>query len=136
VNEDPEAEEDVPGALVVRIRENLDFANTAQLKERLRRLELYGHQKTHPSEAPRRQETNVIVFHMADVDKCDASAMQIFYELLEEYKSRGVDLFITHLKSKPQQQFMQAGIWDLLGADAFRQTVADAISIVESSNRL
>jgi hypothetical protein len=29
---------------------------------------------------------------------------------------------------------MQAGIWDLLGADAFRQTVADAISIVEASN--
>lgn len=32
VNEDPEAEEDVPGVLVIRIRENLDFANTAQLK--------------------------------------------------------------------------------------------------------
>lgn len=32
VNEDPEAQEAVPGALVVRIRENLDFANTAQLK--------------------------------------------------------------------------------------------------------
>ncbi|KAF7782781.1 hypothetical protein Agabi119p4_2157 [Agaricus bisporus var. burnettii] len=135
VNEDPEAEEDVPGVLVIRIRENLDFANTAQLKERLRRLELYGPIKTHPSEAPVRQETTVIVFHMADVDKCDASAMQIFYELLEEYKVRGVDLFITHLKNKPQRQFMQAGIWDLLGADAFRQTVADAISIVEASNQ-
>lgn len=81
--------------------------------------------------------------------------MQIFYELLEEYKVRylslkrmtnhgissflkqvrGVDLFITHLKNKPQRQFMQAGIWDLLGADAFRQTVADAISIVEASNQ-
>ncbi len=32
MNEDPEAQEAVPGALVVRIRENLDFANTAQLK--------------------------------------------------------------------------------------------------------
>jgi len=31
VNEDPDVEENV-GALVVRIRENLDFANTAQLK--------------------------------------------------------------------------------------------------------
>ncbi|KAF5354753.1 hypothetical protein D9756_005572 [Leucocoprinus leucothites] len=134
VNEDPELEDDIPGALVVRIRENLDFANTAQLKERLRRLELYGPHKTHPSEAPRRQETTVIVFHMADVDNCDASALQIFYELLEEYKSRGVSLFITHLKNKPQQKFIKAGIWDLLGADAFRQTVADAIAIVEASN--
>ncbi|KAF5355089.1 hypothetical protein D9756_005571 [Leucocoprinus leucothites] len=134
LNEDPEVEEDVPGALVVRIRENLDFANTAQLKDRLRRLELYGPHKTHPSEAPRRQEPTVIVFHMADVDKCDASALQIFYELLEEYKSRGVSLFITHLRSKQQEKFMKAGIWDLLGADAFRQTVADAIAIVEASN--
>ena len=31
MNEDPDVEENV-GALVVRIRENLDFANTAQLK--------------------------------------------------------------------------------------------------------
>ncbi|KII84221.1 hypothetical protein PLICRDRAFT_118491 [Plicaturopsis crispa FD-325 SS-3] len=48
INENPEAQEDVPGALIVRIRENLDFANTAQLKERLRRLELYGTER-HPS---------------------------------------------------------------------------------------
>ena len=32
VNEDPDVEESVSGVLVVRIRENLDFANTAQLK--------------------------------------------------------------------------------------------------------
>lgn len=134
VNEDPDVQESVSGVLVVRIRENLDFANTAQLKERLHRLELYGPDKIHPSEAPLRQETTVIVFHMADVDKCDASALLIFYELCEEYKARGVSLFITHLMHKPQQQFIKAGIWDLLGTDAFRLTVADAIAIVEASN--
>jgi len=32
VNEDPDVQESVSGVLVVRIRENLDFANTAQLK--------------------------------------------------------------------------------------------------------
>jgi len=32
INEVPEVEEDVSGALIVRIKENLDFANTAQLK--------------------------------------------------------------------------------------------------------
>jgi len=81
-----------------------------------------------------------------------SSALLIFYELFEEYKvqdrvwttkqhvltrlfqARGVSLFITHLKHKPQQQFIKAGIWDLLGADAFRLTVADAIAIVEASN--
>lgn len=32
VDENPDAEEDVTGVLIVRIRDNLDFANTAQLK--------------------------------------------------------------------------------------------------------
>jgi hypothetical protein len=49
------------------------LANTAQLKERLRRLELYGPERIHPSEDPRRQQADVLVFHMADVETCDAS---------------------------------------------------------------
>ncbi|KAJ7807805.1 sulfate anion transporter [Mycena olivaceomarginata] len=118
INENPEAEEDVSGALIVRIRENLDFANTAQLKERLRRLELYGLNKSHPSEEPRRQQATVLVFHMADVDSCDASAVEMFYELCEEYKSRHVRLFVTHLRPPA-------------ACDAFQLNVADAMTRVE-----
>ncbi|KAG6866429.1 hypothetical protein C0991_004714 [Blastosporella zonata] len=134
INENPEAEESADGTLIVRIRENLDFANTAQLKERLRRLELYGVQKTHPSEDPRRQQASVLVFHMADVETIDASAAQIMVELLEEYKSRGVGLFITHLSPGPRETFAKAGIVDFLGADAFRESVADAIALVERTH--
>jgi len=133
INENPEAEESVPGAMIVRIRENLDFANTAQLKERLRRLELYGTKKSHPSEDPRRQEASVLVFHLADVETIDASAAQIFFELLEEYKSRGVGLFITHLPPGPRETFSKAGIVDLLGHDAFRENVLDAMTVIEAT---
>ncbi|KAJ3810813.1 sulfate anion transporter [Lentinula aff. lateritia] len=128
INENPEAEEDVSGALIVRIRENLDFANTAQLKERLRRLELYGVDKSHPSEDPRRTQATVLVFHMADMDDCDAIACQIFYELIEEYRNRGVGIFITHLRAEPLKAFEKAGIVKLLGADAFEDNVADAMA--------
>jgi MFS superfamily sulfate permease-like transporter len=72
ISEDSDAQEDEPGALIVRIHENLDFANTAQLKERLRRLELYGMKRSHPSEEPRREQASVLVFHLADVEYCDA----------------------------------------------------------------
>jgi hypothetical protein len=41
--------------------------------ERLRRLELYGIQEHHPSDDPRRERALVLVFHLADVDSCDAS---------------------------------------------------------------
>lgn len=78
------------------------------------------------------------------------SAAQIFYELSEEYKvcwpsalllnavlispplqSRGVGIFITHLRPAVQKTFAKAGLYDLLGYDAFRINVADAMAIVE-----
>ncbi|KAL0955588.1 hypothetical protein HGRIS_001824 [Hohenbuehelia grisea] len=131
INENPEAEEPVSGALIVRIQESLDFANTSQLKERLRRLELYGVERSHPSEEPRRPQASVLVFHMADVATCDASAAQIFYELFDEYKSRGVKLFVTHLHSGPRRTFEKAGVVELLGPDHLQATVADAMAMVE-----
>lgn len=45
------------------------------LVERLRRLELYGVDKSHPSEDPRRTQATVLVFHMADMDDCDAMSV-------------------------------------------------------------
>ncbi|KAI0764375.1 sulfate anion transporter [Trametes elegans] len=135
IDENPEAEEDASGVLIVRIRENLDFANTAQLKERLRRLELYGHDKHHPADEPHRHDANVLVFHLADVDTIDASAVQIFYELVETYKSRGVGLYITHLKPGPRRSFEKAGITALLGEDAFCADVASAMARVEQAMR-
>ncbi|KZP08943.1 sulfate anion transporter [Athelia psychrophila] len=132
VNENEDAPEEVPGAMIIRIRENLDFANTAQLKERLRRFELYGDALSHPSEAPRRAQTSVLVFHMADMDSCDASAVQIFQELFTMYQARGVKIFVTHLRSGPLKYFQKAGIMELLGPEAFYDNLADAMAKVES----
>jgi len=89
--------------------------------------------KLHPSEAPRREQASLLVFHLADVDTCDASAARVLYELLEDYQNQGVGLFITHLLPGPRKTFTMAGIVDLLGPDAFRETVADAMTIVEST---
>lgn len=67
------------------------------------------------------------------------SACQTIYELVEEYRvrsstslppspcltilfspqSRGVGIFITHLRARPLEAFEKAGIVKLLGADAF-----------------
>jgi hypothetical protein len=44
-----------------------------------------------------------------------------------------VGLFITHLAPGPRQTFAKAGIVELLGADAFRESVADAMNLVEGS---
>ncbi|GFZ42489.1 hypothetical protein JCM24511_00204 [Saitozyma sp. JCM 24511] len=76
IDEDEAAQEELPGVLVVRIRENLNFANTGQLKERLRRLELYGMQKSHPSDAPSRESAKAIILHMGDVSHFDSLPTQ------------------------------------------------------------
>jgi hypothetical protein len=44
-----------------------------------------------------------------------------------------VGLFLTHLRPSLQKTFEKAGIFGLLGADAFRENVADAMAIVEVS---
>ncbi|GJE94663.1 sulfate anion transporter [Phanerochaete sordida] len=131
IGEESEAMEDTPGVLIIRIRENLDFANTAQMKERLRRMELYGHDRHHPSEEPHRPHAHTLVFHLADVDSIDASAIQIFYELVETYKARGVAIYITHLHRTARDKFEQAGLVALLGEEAFCKDVLSAMALIE-----
>jgi hypothetical protein len=88
-DEGPFPGEEIPGVLIVRIRDlSLTFgessvlfsspfictdgiedaANAGTLKERLRRLERYGKGRHHPSARPTRAEASVIIFHLADVE--------------------------------------------------------------------
>ncbi|KAG8773324.1 hypothetical protein FRC12_002581 [Ceratobasidium sp. 428] len=134
IDEEPDAVEDVPGLLIVRVRESLDFANTGQLKERLRRVELYGPAKAHPSEAPRRHDASIILFHMSDVESIDASAVQIFKELCETYRERGVRVFFAHLRGQQKEKFDKAGIGKIVDASHFTETVADAMAVIEREN--
>ena len=90
----------------------------------------------------------MLIFHMADVETCDASAVQIFYELFESYRvrffsgtvrpkfstsfwvcvqGRGVGVFIAHLRTEPRTMFERGGIVKLLGADAFYENVSKAM---------
>ncbi|EIW80488.1 sulfate anion transporter [Coniophora puteana RWD-64-598 SS2] len=131
ISDNPEAE-DLPGILIVRIKESLDFANTAQLKERLRRIESYGIARTHPSEEPTRPPASALVFHMGDVETIDASAIQTFQELLETYQTRGLGLYIAHLRPEPRELFEKAGIYKLLGPAAFYETVGEAMAALEN----
>jgi hypothetical protein len=82
---------------------------------------------------------------MADVETCDASAVQIFHELLETYQvrayasfpsfisfcqNRGVELFVTHLRPGPRKMFERAGIEELLGSESFFATLGDAMASI------
>lgn len=117
---------------MVRIRENLSFANTGQLKERLRRLELYGMDKSHPSDEPRRESAKALILHMGDVEQIDASATQILYELTKAYHERGVGVHFAHLRPGQVKAFGIAGITDIVGPSHFHQDLSNAMREVES----
>ncbi|BGP44587.1 hypothetical protein JCM10450v2_000401 [Rhodotorula kratochvilovae] len=127
--------EEVPGVLIVRIRDGaLTFANTGAMKERLRRLERYGHQRAHPSEEPRRAEASVVIFHLADVQEVDASALQIMRELVESYTARSVLIYWTQCSATVLHRLQQAGVIAASGGDAHVQpTVASALEEVHDA---
>jgi len=72
---------------------------------------------------------------MADVESVDASATQIFLELLESSVARGVELYFTHLREGPMRLWRKAGIVDLLGEEAFQRDVSGVITRLEQGQR-
>lgn len=91
--------EHLKNILIVRIEEPLNFANTGkkmtfvvldcvfnlgfvvgQLKDRLRRLELFGDMAVHPSEQPRRHHLTYIVLDLGGMEFIDA---RLVHELFE-----------------------------------------------------
>lgn len=132
VDEDEDNRVEIPGILIVKLSDDLDFANTGQLKERLRRLELYGTQKAHPSDPAYREEARAVVFHMSDVEKIDASAVQIFLQLTTTNKNRNVQVHFAHLQGKHLEAFRTAGIVpENVPEDRFHENVAGAMRAIE-----
>lgn len=94
IQDDPTEIEHLQDVLIVRIEEALFFANTGnkidpqtsiyfmlkpclshcigQLKDRLRRLEMFGDMSIHPSESPRRSESLYTIFDVSSMPSIDA----------------------------------------------------------------
>lgn len=123
VHEDTEDLEHIDGFLLVRIPEPLIFANTGQLKDRLRRLELYGNARVHPSEPPRRSadHNSRIIFDCEGMSEIDAAAAQIFVELVTDYTARGVDVFFVRAgprNKKVWAMLHSSGVVDAVGGES------------------
>ncbi|EGG02441.1 uncharacterized protein MELLADRAFT_117560 [Melampsora larici-populina 98AG31] len=126
-------EEEIPGVLIVKIRESLSFANVGGLKERLRRLEMFGYQRRHPSQAREREQVQMIVFDLGDVEHIDPSALQIFRDLLLEYRTRDVEVWLCHIKPNQLDLLRLAGIVDVIGDERVLPNVNEVLKQVQKS---
>ncbi len=133
----PDRLEFIEGCLIVKIPEPLTFANTGELKTRLRRLELYGTNQAHPAlPRLRRDEHNRnIVFDIHGVTSMDGSGTQVLEEIVRNYRERGVMVFFSRgpAKGHPVWTLMErSGIVDLVGGEShFVDDVDEALQMTD-----
>ncbi|KAJ5511542.1 sulfate transporter [Penicillium expansum] len=135
----PENVELVEGALIVKIPEPLTFANTGDLKNRLRRLELYGSTHAHPSlprmRAPEHNKN--IIFDVHGVTSIDGSGTQVLSEIVHAYAEQRVRVFFCRLpNSSVFRMFERSGIVESCGGlTHFVPSVDEALRLAESENQ-
>ncbi|PVI01860.1 hypothetical protein DM02DRAFT_613387 [Periconia macrospinosa] len=134
---DPENLEFIEGCLIVKIPEPLTFANTGNLKNRLKRLEDHGTNAAHPAlPRVRREEHNQnVIFDVHGVTSLDGAGAQVLYEIVESYVKRDVKVFfcrVPHERSAVWGLFETSGIVDMCGGKRhFVKSVEQALHMTE-----
>ena len=127
----------IEGCLIVKVPEPLTFANTGELKTRLRRLEHYGAYAAHPSLPRIRHDyhNKNIVFDVHGVTSIDGSGTQVLSEIVEAYVKRDVRVFFCRLpqrRSKVWESFERSGIVEMCGGTRnFVESVEEALKLSE-----
>ncbi|KAI6710723.1 hypothetical protein PZA11_003565 [Diplocarpon coronariae] len=128
----------IDGYLIVKIPEPLTFANTGDLKNRLRRLEFYGTTSAHPA-LPRvrsPEHNKNIIFDIHGVTGLDGSGTQVLEEIVRTYRDRGVRVIFTRGPAEGTpiyELFRRSGILELCGGkDHFVADVSEALRLAET----
>lgn len=134
---DPTNVEFIEGCLIVKIPEPLTFANTGELKNRLRRFEDHGTDAAHPAlPRVRREENNKnIIFDVHGVTSLDGAGTQVLSEIVDSYVRRGVKVFFCRVPSERSpvwQLFVSSGIVKSCGGRRhFVSSVEEALRLTE-----
>ncbi|TQB67723.1 hypothetical protein MPDQ_004849 [Monascus purpureus] len=136
----PDSVQLIEGALIAKIPEPLTFANTGDLKNRLRRLEFYGSNRIHPS-APRMrppEHNRNIIFDVHGVTSIDGSGTQVLYEIVKAYVDQGTRVFFCRVpNTEVQCMFERSGIVECCGGMThFARSVDEAIRLAETEDRV
>ena len=137
--DNPHKLEFIEGCLIVKIPEPLTFANTGDLKARLRRLEMYGTTAVHPAlprVRPPENNRNVI-FDVHGVTSLDASGTQVLTEIVDGWLKKGARVFFCRIpseRSKVFQMFVRSGIVERCGGmEHFVRSVDEALRLAEEA---
>ncbi|PGG95730.1 hypothetical protein AJ79_09903 [Helicocarpus griseus UAMH5409] len=136
----PEKVEFIEGCLIVKIPEPLTFANTGDLKNRLRRLEFYGTNAAHPA-LPRvrpPEHNRNMIFDIHGVTSIDGSGIQVLSEIVNGYVDQGVRVFFCRCPRPGTEIFRmmeKSGIVEAAGgATHFVRSVDEALRLTEMAD--
>jgi MFS superfamily sulfate permease-like transporter len=117
--------------LIVRIAEPLTFANSGDLRTRLRRLEWYGTHDAHPSLPRVRAEDEILIFDGQGLTAIDACATQVLTEIVQEWTRNGAQVIFCRLKqTQVLDSFRRSGIVGIVGGlDYFVEDVEAALHL-------
>lgn len=135
--DNPHGLEFIEGCLIVKMPEPLTFANTGDLKNRLRRLELYGTTAAHPA-LPRvraAEHNQNIIFDVHGVTGLDGSGTQVLAEIVDGYVSKGTRVFFCRVPKENSPVFKmleKSGIVERCGGMRhFVKSVDEALRMTE-----
>ncbi|KAB8337322.1 hypothetical protein FH972_021622 [Carpinus fangiana] len=137
---DPERLEMIEGCLIVKIPEPLTFANTGDLRSRLRRLEDYGTTAAHPALPRVRKEDHNknIIFDVHGVTALDGAGAQVFMEICQSYRDKGVRVFFCRVPKRTSQVwrlFESSGMVEICGGERhFVGSVVEALRLAETED--
>lgn len=138
--DNPQTLEFIEGCLIVKVPEPLTFANTGDLKNRLRRLEMYGTTAAHPA-LPRvrsPEHNKNIIFDVHGVTSIDGSGTQVLKEIVDGYVDRGERVFFCRVPKESSQvwkMFEKSGLIETCGGPThFPKSVDEALRLTELEN--
>ena len=117
----PEAET-VPGVLTIRFDAQFYYGNVTFLKDTIRTAE-------QSMDSP----LQAVVLDASSINQLDSSADTALHELLDDYRGRGVDLFIANVKGPVRDVMVRSGFERKLGADHFFLTTDEAVIAARES---
>ncbi|MDX1637193.1 MAG: solute carrier family 26 protein [Balneolaceae bacterium] len=106
--------------IIVRIDASLYFANIPYMKEKLQQLE-----------AESGKNLQQVIIDAIGINDVDSSALHALKEIVDEYKSRDIDVMFTGVKGPVRDIFRRSGLADVVGPDQFYLDITHAVDSLE-----
>jgi MFS superfamily sulfate permease-like transporter len=126
----------VPGCMIIQISESLFFGNSGMLKDRLKRVEMFGVVDVHPGSeyeerttySSRLEPLRCVVFDVGNVHNIDASAMHNLLEIVRGYRRQHVRICFVKMRAEVEDLCERAGLIEEVGREGcgFRK-IRDAL---------